>query len=269
MAIEFSGHNIRLDNGVLTKPEAEVLEETHPWFLSAARVLNVVFPSDRARIRVADLGCLEGGYAVGFARMGFQVLGLEVRDANMAACRYVKANTNLPNLEFVQDDAWNLARYGVFDVVFCCGLLYHLDRPRQFIRTLSAITTRLLLIQTHFSVGTGPDGKDVKPDETSTGRYHLSPLTENESLPGRWFTEYSSNRAYRDRENAKWSAWDNRRSFWIQREYLLHEIQEAGFDLVMEQFDSLGADIGDAMTRGYYKTDSRGMFIGIKTRGHF
>jgi hypothetical protein len=44
---------------------------------------------------MADLGCLEGGYTVQFARMGLQALGLEVRDVNIAACWYVQSKTNL------------------------------------------------------------------------------------------------------------------------------------------------------------------------------
>src|SRR5437899_454532 len=114
MVVEFTAHNIRLDNGVLTKPEVGMLVDAYPWFVSAKRVLDVVFPKERSSFRLADLGCLEGGYAVEFARMGFQVLGMEVRDSNIAACRYVKANTNLANLQFVQDDVWNIARYGTF-----------------------------------------------------------------------------------------------------------------------------------------------------------
>ena len=38
-------------------------------------------------------------------------------------------------------------------MVFCCGLLYHLDKPKEFLDTLSAVTTKLLILQTHFSNG--------------------------------------------------------------------------------------------------------------------
>ncbi len=251
---EFTAHNIRLDNGVFTKPEIGLAIEDHPHFVSARRVLGTVFPGDKSRVRVADLGCLEGGYSVEFARMGFQVLGLEVRESNIAACRYVKANTSLPNLQFSQDDAWNIAKYGTFDAIFCCGLYYHLDRPKAFLKTLSEVTNRLLILQTHFSV-----------DEPGDDKFQLSPITEHEALRGRWYTEFPTDADFNNRENIKWASWDNRRSFWIQREYLLQAIQDAGFDLVMEQFDSLGQNIADAMMSGYYKTDRRGTFIGIKT----
>ncbi len=117
MPIEFTAHNIRLDDGTYTKPDIPYPMESLPWFVSAKRVLDTVFPGDKRHLRLADLGCLEGGFAVEFARMGFQVLGLDVRETNIRACHYVKAHTNLPNLEFAQDDVWNIANYGTFDAI--------------------------------------------------------------------------------------------------------------------------------------------------------
>jgi len=277
MAVEFTAHNIRLDDGTLTKPEMGLSIGDHPWFVSSRRLLETVFPGDKSRFRLADLGCLEGGYAVEFARTGFQVLGLEIRESNIAACRHVKANTNLPNLEFVQDDAWNIAKHGAFDAVFCCGLLYHIDRPKQFLQVLSGVTTKLLILQTHVAPAVSPETdrlprflrrlmiRFLNRKKTCIDKYDLSASSENESLRGRWYPEFLSDEGFRDRESQKWNSWDNRRSFWVQREYLLQAIQEVGFDLVMEQFDSLGPQIADAMIRGYYKTESRGTFIGIKS----
>jgi hypothetical protein len=278
--IEFTAHNIRLDDGTLTKPDAKEGSsmEAYPSFVSARRIIETVFPGDKSYLRLADLGCLEGGYAVEFARMGFQVLGVEVREANIAACNYVKANTNLPNLEFIKDDARNIAKYGVFDVVFCCGLLYHLDKPKEFLNTLSAVTTKLVILQTHFSTDTKNKehpccsgiarkafGKGKENDPEPADKFNLSELTENETLRGRWYTEFANDEAFSKRDSAKWSSWDNRRSFWIQREYLLQAIHDVGFDLVMEQFDSLGPNIAENMLGGHYKAESRGTFIGIKT----
>jgi len=287
--IEFTAHNIRLDNGSFTKPDVGHSMDANGWFVSARRVLDTVFPGDKNRYRLADLGCLEGGFAVEFARMGFQVLGVEVREANIAACNYVKANTNLPNLEFIKDDARNIAKYGVFDVVFCCGLLYHLDKPNEFLNRLSAVTTKLLILQTHFSTGTKNNehlfsgiARKLLPGRWSgiarkllakvkrhnlepAAKFNLSELTDNETLRGRWFMEFANDEAFSKRDSAKWSSWDNRRSFWIQREYLLQAIHDVGFDLVMEQFDSLGPNIAASMLCGFYKAESRGTFVGIKT----
>jgi SAM-dependent methyltransferase len=253
MDVTFTAHNIRLDDGSLTRPDAAVTMDAHPWLAAARRVLETVFPEDKSRYRLADLGCLEGGYAVEFARMGFRVLGVEVRDKNIAACRYVQARTRLPNLAFVQDDARNVHTHGPFDAVFCSGLLYHLDRPRQFLADLAAVTTRLLILQTHFAT--------AEP----SAKFPLSDLTEHEGLQGRWYTEFADDAAFQDRGESRWAAWDNRRSFWVRREHLLQALRDVGFDLVLEQFDGLGPDVAGSMTGGYYATDDRGTFVGIKT----
>jgi 2-polyprenyl-3-methyl-5-hydroxy-6-metoxy-1,4-benzoquinol methylase len=255
MTVEFTAHNIRLDDGTLTKPDAGETMDKHAWFVSAKRLLDIVLPGDKSQYRLVDLGCLEGGFTVEFARMGFRALGLEVRESNIAACRFVKSRTNLPNLEFVRDDVLNVAKYGPFDVAFCCGLLYHLDRPKEFLQALSSVTSKVLILQTHFAT------------EEETEKYALSSITENESVRGRWFVEFENDAQFRAREKLKWASWDNRRSFWIQREYLIQTIRDVGFDFVMEQFDGLGPNIAEAMTRGYYKTERRGWFVGIKA-GH-
>lgn len=275
--ISFTAHNIRLDDGSFTKPDEGISIDVHPWFLGAKRILDATFHGDKSQLRIADIGCLEGGYTVEFARLGYQSLGLDVREANIAACRYVQSKVNLPNLDFVQDDAWNIAKYGMFDASFCCGLFYHLDLPRKFLDVLSTVTKRLLILQTHFAEA-GDSPSFIQPrrlrrkisrilplKNTGTTTHKLGFLTENEGVPGRWSPEYRSERAFRDRENRRWASWNNRKSFWMQREFLLQAIRDAGFDLVMEQFDNLGADIAFEMTKGVYRSSGRSTFIGIKT----
>jgi 2-polyprenyl-3-methyl-5-hydroxy-6-metoxy-1,4-benzoquinol methylase len=273
----FTAHNIRLDDGTLTKPEVGDTIDRHPWFLSAKRILDATCPGPRSKLRLLDLGCLEGGYAVEFARLGYRTVGLEVRDANIAACRYVQSRIKVEALEFVQSDAWNVAQYGEFDATFCCGLLYHLDKPLEFLHLLSKITRRVLILQTHFSEAKSPPAwirprrlrraiAQVLPlRHTATTTHRLSRLVENEGLPGRWFSEFRNERAYRDRQNRRWASWNNRQSFWIQREYLIQAIRDVGFDSVLEQYDGLGGDIAEEMTVGSYRVSGRSTFIGIKT----
>jgi SAM-dependent methyltransferase len=273
----FTAHNIRLDDGSLTKAEVGETIDRHPWFLAAKRILDATCQGPRNKIRLLDLGCLEGGYSVEFARLGYRTLGLDVRDANIAACRYVQSRVRAESLEFVQDDAWNVERYGEFDATFCCGLLYHLDKPREFLRMLSRVTRRTLILQTHFAEAKDPPAW-IRPRRLRraiaralplrhTGRttHRLSSLVENEGLPGRWFSEFRNERAYRDRANRRWASWNNRQSFWIQREYLIQAIRDVGFDSVLEQYDGLGSDIAEEMTVGSYRVSGRSTFIGIKT----
>ena len=249
----FTAHNIRLDDGTCTRPDAAHDWSAEPWCVSAKRVLSLAFPGDKSRHSVLDLGCLEGGYAVEFARMGFQSTGLEIRAASIEACRWVQSRVNLPNLRFVQDDAWNAANHGTFDAVFCCGLLYHIDRPRAFIRMLSQVATRVLILQTHFATD--------KPKNV----FNLSPMAEHENAAGRWFTEFTAPPDQQQKEGSRWASWDNLKSFWLTRGWLLQCLNENGFDMVFEQFDSLAPAIVDSMNVGYYQTQDRGTFVGIRT----
>lgn len=277
--MKFTDHNIRLDDGTCTISDSMPTMDKNSWCVAAMRVLETVFPNNRESIRVADLGCLEGGYAVEFARMGFDVTGIEVRESNIDACQFVKSRISLPNLKFIQDDAWNIAKHGQFDAVFCCGLLYHIDRPRAFLQAVSAATTKLLMVQTHFS----------RPPKTASFipyrwqqvanqilaklklrkglpyDYVLSPVCENEGVPGQWYPEFGDDTDFTGREAKRWASWDNRKSFWIQREYLLQIIKEIGFSLVAEQFDGLTPTIAESLLHGYHYTHMRSTFIGVKT----
>jgi len=182
--------------------------------------------------------------------MGFDTLGIEIRDINIECCNFVKKHVRLPNLEFVKDDVLNVSNYGDFDAVFCCGLLYHLDRPRAFLEQLSRRTKKLIIIQTHFStIADSP-----KPI------FMLSPLTVNESLQGRWYGEFPEDISVADKQNLRWSAFNNNVSFWIRRENLIQLLYELGFQTVFEQFDSFAPNIAEKLD-GEYPNFLRGTFI--------
>jgi SAM-dependent methyltransferase len=243
----FTAHNIRLDDGSFTLPREGLLADG-PWCLATKRLLRTVYPDGVAGKRIADLGCLEGGYAVEFARMGMDTLGLEVRQSNFEHCLQVKSRLNLPNLNFVRDDAWNIAEQGHFDVIFCCGLLYHFDKPCEYIKLLSAICRKMVILNTHFS------------SDLENPHFNLGPLCENEGVPGRWYGEYPPGEEV-DLERLKWTSWSNSDSFWIKHEYIPQVLREAGFDLVFEQLDFLP----DPISAGLVPERDRGMFVGIKT----
>jgi SAM-dependent methyltransferase len=191
----------------------------------ALRLLGLCCPPAAT---VADLGCLHGAYSVAFARAGYQVTGIDARPENIEQCEERKAAEPLPGLRFVQDDARNLASYGLFDAVFCCGLLYHLDEPVKFLAMLGQVTARLLIVQTHFA---------------------RTASAVNEGYEGIWAEE----------QDNSWSAWGNPRSFWLTKPDLLAAMQDAGFDLVLECRDHIN-DINGA--------PSRGMFAAVKDSGY-
>jgi hypothetical protein len=94
--------------------------------------------------------------------------------------------------------------------------------------------------------------------------YRLSRLVEHEGMRGRWYPEFTTEGSFSERESERWASWDNRSSFWPQREYLLQALSDAGFHVVAEQFDSLAPDIANNMLKGWYRHTNRGTFLGMK-----
>jgi SAM-dependent methyltransferase len=246
----FTAHNIVLPDGSQTRPGATPLADSELAKSALRMAMTICPPTAQRRPRVVDLGCLEGGYAVEFARAGYEVLGIEARSDSVARCRYVQRSLGLHNLTFIQDDVRNLKDHGPFDIVFCCGLLYHLDYPAAFLNLLGEVTGSLLLLHTHYAEN------EVNPN------YPLSGVVEHEGLLGRWWAEAPGGvwPSVEEMEAAAWASWDNTASFWPLKRHLLKAIRDGGFPIVCEQFDALD----DITEDPYIERHSRSMFVGIK-----
>jgi SAM-dependent methyltransferase len=226
----FTAHNIRLDDGSYTKPDLGWEMTQHPLLLAVTRLFEDAYPDGYRGKTIVDLGCLEGGYTAEFARLGLEATGIEIRQSNFENCLRVRAGIDLPNLRFIKDDVWNVREYGSFDIIFCCGLLYHLNDPRRFVSLLARACNHLLIVDTQYST------------EENSDYFALSELTEHEGLRGRWFTEYLSSDTT-EVEQAKWAAWSNHRSFWPLRDDLHVAIKDAGFASVVELPDSKSSEL--------------------------
>lgn len=180
---------------------------------------------------ILDLGCLEGGYSVEFARSmpESQVTGVEVRPRNFDRCERLANECGLENLSFVNEDVLDTSLTA--DGVFCGGLLYHLENPAQFLLTLRRMARKLVVINTHYSVEFGPQLNK------------LSEVVENDGCKGRWYTEFPDDETFRRRGEFPLSAWSNRRSFWLLRKEIIRRMTEVGFRDVVDYglaFDKTG-----------------------------
>jgi SAM-dependent methyltransferase len=250
----FTAHNIRLNDGTQTFPAQPSMED-HTIFRAAKRALEFIFNGDLKGKSIADLGCLEGGYATEFARLGMDSTGIEVRDSNFQNCLYVKSQTGLPNLNFIQDDAMNIGQHGPFDGLFICGLLYHLDKPRKFIEEAATVCKKFMILDTHVAP-TGP--------EEAINIYRLTGTEMNEGVRGRWYPEYDAVSAD-TLDRMKWSSWSNNRSFWIEKHDLLQIMKNAGFDMVFEQFDCENDISTQYSQAGFRGRNARVFLVGVKS----
>lgn len=255
---QWTSHNIRLTDEITTMPGQPDFMETDLRLHSIERLLSVLYRGDFARLRIADLGCLEGGFALALARRGARVVGIEARALNLDKCMLIKEHFEVPGLEFVKGDVkeMNEDRYGHFDAVMALGILYHLDRPVEWLRQLSSVTGDVLVVETHYAPADDASLAEIDPNISN-----LSPLesveVEGFNYQGRWFLEYDQSV---DRESQLWASYSNRSSFWLTRESLLLALLKAGFDTVFEQQDYTAR-----FYEHFYKKFMRGTFIGIKS----
>lgn len=235
----FTAHNFEYRPGKLTSPGQPRIG-AEPISISYLRTMLQLCPPPA---RVADLGCLEGGYSVHLARAGYDVVGIEGQSDNFATCEWVAEQVELDNLRFVCDDVRNIRDHGPFDAVLCAGLLYHLDRPVDFLRVLGEITGRLLIVSANYATRDGRELETYAPLLSAES-------SEHEGKAGRWFGE----------EPGPWSSLGNSRSFWLEREDLLRTMIEAGFPSAFESFDWLTDP--DACRR--IADRKVGIFVGVK-----
>ncbi len=216
---EWTGHNIHIQDGVYTIAPRVIRDEFRLKRIVQC-VLDLLGGSVKGK-RVLDLACLEGLFAIEFARRNAVCLGIEGREANIERARFVKRVLSLDNLELVQDDVRNLSaeRHGYFDVVLCLGILYHLDVPDvfAFIERLGEVCQNVCIVDTRIT---------LRPKEYVTYK--------NVSYHGVRGDEHD----VRDSQSTKlarlWASLDNVDNFYLSRATLCNALTRAGFTSVFE-----------------------------------
>jgi SAM-dependent methyltransferase len=94
--------------------------------------------------RVLEVGAGVGRLTGFFVNRGCSVVVTEARLENVA-----ELHRRLPTVDAREADVEeSLEGLGRFDVVFCYGLLYHLESPLRALRNMAAVCDDLLLIET-------------------------------------------------------------------------------------------------------------------------
>jgi SAM-dependent methyltransferase len=98
---------------------------------------------------ILELGSLEGAHSFILAsHPGVErVVALEGRETNLRKARFVQELLGIRNVEFGQANLEHaeLAEFGKFDAVFCCGLLYHLPEPWRLLKQLPAVAASVFI----------------------------------------------------------------------------------------------------------------------------
>jgi SAM-dependent methyltransferase len=101
---------------------------------------------------ILELGSLEGGHSIRLA-LNHKVTAIEGRKKNIEKSEFIKKLFFIGDeLKFVEsnlDMIKDFSDYKDCDVVFCVGVLYHLDKPWELIEKISKITKNLF-VWTHY-----------------------------------------------------------------------------------------------------------------------
>lgn len=233
----WNAYNIEVAPGIFTAPERAA---AHFRLRRSVQVIADMAGKPWKQLRIADLGSLEGIFALEFAKYGAQVVGIEGREANNARARFAADHLGLSNVEFYTDDARNLAKYGRFDVVFCSGLLYHLGiEGCGFVKTMYDVCDRMVIIDTHV-------GLSRKAVAEWNGHIY-----EGATAPEHAAGDSDATKAART-----WASVDNDTSFWITEASLINLMRDVGFS---STYEVLGP-------RGFSDFSDRHMFVALKGR---
>lgn len=103
-------------------------------------------------MRVLELGPLEAAHSFQLEHLGASsVLGIEANAEAFLKCLVVKELLNLRNCHFMLGDVLEFTKNTKesFDIVFCSGILYHMQDPISLIKAICSITDKCF-VWTHY-----------------------------------------------------------------------------------------------------------------------
>lgn len=170
-----------------------------------------------SELRILDLGCGEGVYAIEAGLRGAQVLALDARGERMCHGIACAERHGLANVVFRLEDVRGVSRatHGDFDVVYCLGLLYHLEAADALalLASICGLCRLLLVVDTLIA---------------------LEPDAEAEGYEGRWVREHGDDDSARVRRGRLLRSIDNTFAFHFTRASLVRALHDAGFTSVLE-----------------------------------
>ena len=134
----------------MTQQKADwIFDAKHYELLNKARgdAIAKIIPALKSSLGIKtalDLGCGLGHFTSFLSEMGLDVLGVDGREENV-----LESRRRYPHLKFEVADAQDprLSSLGQFDLVFCYGLLYHLENPFATVRSICKMARKLVTVE--------------------------------------------------------------------------------------------------------------------------
>lgn len=113
---------------------------------------------------VIDLGCGIGRLSEFFVEQGCDVFCIDGREDNIQKLQELYPTRKAAVVDLETEDVF---KYGMFDIVFCYGLLYHLSDPFGLIKRTVKICKEMLIIETCITDAHDPVLRLVKEPQMS------------------------------------------------------------------------------------------------------
>ena len=172
-------------------------------------------------LRILDLGCGDGVYAIEAGLRGAEVVALDARTQRMAQGAACAERHGLGTVRFIQEDVRSVTRaaFGSFDVVYVLGLLYHLNTPDVFkvLESIYDLCTALLVVDTFISLTTQSQVE-----------------WRGQTYEGQQCREHDDGDTDEIRMSRVLKSIDNTFSFRFTRDSLLRALRDVGFTSVYE-----------------------------------
>ncbi len=192
--------------------------------LTVRRVMQIIRDFSKKpfnQLKILDLACGEGVYAIEAALRGATVKALDARTERMDKGVEIVKRLNLSNIEFQQLDVRNvnIHSHGEIDIILFLGILYHLDQKDIFpvFKNLYEMCQQFVVIDTHIAM-----------QGAVTMEYN------NKSYKGKQWREHSSGDSEELRRKRLQSSIDNTFSFWFTKKALFESLHDVGFTSVCE-----------------------------------
>lgn len=225
---------------------ASNIEEVHPGVTSgplpmfkadrrpsiAAQHLGFT-PGSLQGMKILELGPLEGAHSYQLAKLGAEsVLAIEANAEAFLKCLVVKEILQTSRCRFLLGDCLKFLQESNdrFDLIFCSGILYHMESPFELIKAISARTDRVLL-WTHYY---NPDGSVVP------ARFPKPVVCDGLELT---FYELS----YPDQESGRFWGGNRPTASWLSREDIELCFRHFGYALTVHE-DNRATQAGPHIT---------------------
>ena len=205
-------------------------EDRRPF--NAARHLGFT-PGSLEGMRVLELGPMEGAHTFLLTELGAEVLAIEANSHAYLRALVAKEILGTRNCRFLLGDALAHLREDEtrYDLIFCSGVLYHMEDPFRLIEAMAGRTDRIFL-STHYFDPEFPTGPACRPERVT-----------REGL------ELTYHRHAYDWDLRKASFWGGVApvASWLSREDILRAFRHFGFEITV-QYENRELDVGFLLT---------------------